>query len=291
MNFNHLLADRNIDPTTVIVLRHRAHEPELNKVLPWLAEERPTLFNAYQQTQGPKLEKAMTSASYVASFLGHEPGKALLVGIYSIGETRTLTFEQFWSVPEYIELKAFGMTGWATNQGKNPCLWFDLQLTEDYADWKGRLVIRWPPPERSWWRRAHKNDFTVLSIHEENTLAARKPDWRDIVLTWEELKVLPRSWRSALAEWRGIYFIHDQSDGKGYVGSAYGGANILGRWEGYAKTGHGNNRLLRKRDPRDFKFSILERVSPDMEADLVIRRESGWKERLHTRDPFGLNDN
>jgi hypothetical protein len=32
--------------------------------------------HAYQQTQGGKLEKAMTDAGYVASFIRHEPGKA-----------------------------------------------------------------------------------------------------------------------------------------------------------------------------------------------------------------------
>lgn len=291
MNLTHLLVERGIDPTEVIVLRHRAHEPELNKVLPWLAEERPSLFNAYQQTQGPKLEKAMTGTKYVASFLGQEPGKALFVGIYEIGETHPLTFEEFWKVPQYIELKAFGMTGWATNKGEAPCLWFDLRLTDHYADWKGRLVVKWPPPERAWWRRAHKNEFTVLAIHAENVLAERRPDWREIILTWEELKVLPASWRSALAEWRGIYFIYDQSDGKGYVGSAYGESNILGRWEGYGKTGHGGNRLLRQRNPRNFKFSILERLAPDLEGRDVIERESNWKARLHTRAPEGLNDN
>jgi hypothetical protein len=35
----------------------------------------------------------------------------------------------------------------------------------------------------------------------------------------------------------------------------------------------------------------LQRVSPDMEPSEVIRLESSWKERLHTRKPYGLNDN
>jgi len=47
-------------------------------VLPWLAAEKPEVFNAYQQTQGEKVEKAMLGAKYVASFIGHEPGKACL---------------------------------------------------------------------------------------------------------------------------------------------------------------------------------------------------------------------
>ena len=40
------------------------------------------LYNAYQQTQGKVVEKAMKKAEYVASFIGHEPGKALFVGLY-----------------------------------------------------------------------------------------------------------------------------------------------------------------------------------------------------------------
>ena len=74
------------------------------------------------------------------------------------------------------------------------------------------------------------------------------------------------------------------------MGAAYGKDNILGRWLGYAKTGHGGNKLLRPRQPDGFRFSILQRVSPDMEPNEVMRLESSWKTRLHTRE-FGLNDN
>jgi hypothetical protein len=121
-------------------------------------------------------------------------------------------------------------------------------------------------------------------------LTKAMPPWNELSLTWSELTLLPSKWRAALAEWRGIYFILDASDGKGYVGSAYGRANILGRWVGYAKSGHGGNALLRARDCRNLRFSILQRVSPDMPADDVIRLEDVWKSRLHTR-AFGMNDN
>jgi hypothetical protein len=103
--------------------------------------------------------------------------------------------------------------------------------------------------------------------------------------------VLPRRLRAKLSEWRAIYFIRDESDGKSYVGSAYGADNLLGRWLNYGERGHGGNVLLRHRDPRHFRFSILQRVSPDMDAAEVIRLESTWKMRLHTRHPLGLNDN
>jgi hypothetical protein len=93
-----------------------------------------------------------------------------------------------------------------------------------------------------------------------------------------------------LREWRGIYYILDSSDGRGYVGAAYGADNILGRWLNYGISGHGGNKALRKRDPSNFHFSILQRVSPDMPSDDVIRLEHAWKTRLHTRE-FGLNKN
>jgi hypothetical protein len=71
------------------------------------------------------------------------------------------------------------------------------------------------------------------------------PDWREIELEWEELGVLSPRWKSKLTEWRGIYYIFDTSDGKGYVGSAYGVDNLLGRWLHYAASGHGGNSLVR----------------------------------------------
>src|SRR5437763_938679 len=83
---------------------------------------------------------------------------------------------------------------------------------------------------------------------------------------WEQLAVLPTNWRAKLSEWRAIYYIFDASDGKGYVGSAYGEVNLLGRWLGYAAAGHGGNRLLRLREPKHVQFSILQRVSPDKDA-------------------------
>jgi hypothetical protein len=103
--------------------------------------------------------------------------------------------------------------------------------------------------------------------------------------------VLSPSWRSKLAEWRAIYYIFDVSDGKSYVGSAYGIDNLLGRWLRYAATGHVGNSLLKQRDHRNFQFSILQRLSPDMNADEVANLETSWKIRLHTRSPDGLNEN
>lgn len=289
MYFNDLLARHRIDPGKVLILRHRPHEPRLRKVLPWLAAERPATFNAYQQTQpDPRTEAAMCRADFVASFIGHEPGHAMFVGLYRRGSWRPLTGDEFWQIPEYIEMKSYGMQGFTS--ARPSLLFFDLLEEAFYREWKGRLIVQWPGLERSWWRWADRNDLAVEAILERSRLEREMPNWRELTLTWTELKLLPSSWKAALSQWRGIYFILDESDGRGYVGSACGEENILGRWMDYARSGHGGNAGLRTRDPSNFRFSILERVAPDLSAEEVNRIEANWKLRLHTRE-FGLNEN
>lgn len=233
----------------------------------------------------------MTKAGYVASFIGHEPGKALYIGLYKIGASKPLTFAEYWRVPAYQQMRALGMRGF-TGEDRSSVLWFDLRLIDFYSEWKGKLIVDWPPPERSWWRRADRNVIPVRAILEDSELDAPMKRWDELDLTWNQLNVLPKRWQTKLSEWRGIYYIFDTSDGKGYVGSAYGSENLLGRWRNYANSGHGGNRLLRERNPEYFHFTILELVAPTMEADEVIHRENTWKGRLHTRkEDGGLNDN
>ncbi len=291
MDFSDLLQKKEIDPEHVLVLRHRPFEPELNKILPWFAAERPDVFNAYQQAQGEKLERAMMDAKYIASFIGHKPAKALFVGLYLINGSKPITQEEYWQIPANIEMKKFGMKGFTDEDVRPSLQWFDLVVTEFYDSWKGRLVVNWPPPERSWWRRGHRNNFAIAAILEDSALIKDIPEWDTMVFKHEQLDSLPTKWRAALSQWRGIYYIFDTFDGKAYVGSAYGDDNLLGRWLNYSASGHGGNASVRNRDQKGFLFSILQRVSPDKEPDKVIKLESTWKDRLHTRAPHGLNDN
>lgn len=296
MLFNDLLAEQKIDPAGVLVLRHTPWERGLKKVILWLAAEHPDIFNAYQQTQNEAVEAEMLRAKYVASFIGLEKRKgnaehtAVFIGLYKVGDHRPLTYTQFWRVPAYQEMKKFGMRGFV--EGSRPSvLWFDLTITDFYKKWQGKLVVEWPPPPIKWSRFANRAKFPINAISADSVLHEAMPDWKDCTWSWAELGKLPSKWRETLRQWRGVYYIFDQSDGKGYVGAAYGKDNIFGRWENYAASGHGGNVLLRERSPENFVLSILERVSPDMEASDVIELETTWKNRLRTRSPLGLNDN
>lgn len=288
-----ILRAEGIEAKNVLVLRHRPPEVQLRRTLPRLASERHDLFNAYQQTQSKRVQKQMQRASHVAAIIGLATGKAVFVGIYKVGKTNALTREQYWQVREHLELRdSFGMKGFVPeNDSRNSILWFDLALTKSCESLKGKLIVSWPPPAIAWTRWANDSEMPVFAIREESAFDGVMPAWNEIELSWADLKLLPNSWHERLREWKGIYYIFDVSDGKGYVGSAYGTENLGQRWQTYASTGHGGNALLRERDHRNFQFSVLQRVSPDLDPDEVIRLENTWKKRLHTRHPLGLNDN
>ena len=272
-------------------MRHRPYEPQLNRIFEWLISERRDLFDCYQSTHSANTESALKRAKYLASFIRYPSKSALFVGLYEIASYRTITVAQCLARPKHRELKSVGMSGIFATEGRDSLQEFDLRLTNWHSDWIGRLIIGWSGLERSWYRWANRNEFPVKAITREDLLQSRMPDWHEFAVSWRELALLPESWASALRQWRGIYLIIDQSDGKQYVGSAYGSENILQRWRNYARSGHGGNKLLRDRDPENFRFSILQRVSPDAPEADVIEMEQSWKLRLQSRAPAGLNEN
>ena len=77
---------------------------------------------------------------------------------------------------------------------------------------------------------------------------------------FNEIGILPKRWQAKLSEWRGIYYIFDTSDGKGYVGSAYSYDNILGDGGGMprqamAEIGSFGNVILRTSASRSSNLS------------------------------------
>lgn len=288
LDFNTLLKLAGLDPAETLIVRHVPVENSLRRVLPWLVVERPDLWLAYQRIQWTTLEKAMTRGLQIASFIGQEPATATFARIYRIGEWQTLDLAGYDAFPGNSELEELGMSGRTPDMGD--CLAFELEALDHYAEWSGRLTIQWPKPYQNWWRWGGRGTFPVATIEAESRFVRAMPDWQEIVLGWHELNCLPESWKTALAQWRGIYLIYDTGRRSGYVGSACGAENILGRWRSYARSGHGGNRELRGSKPGDLRFSILQRTSPDLGPAEVVALEASWKERLHTRE-FGLNRN
>lgn len=291
LSLNALLEVSGFDLSRTLVFRHRPWEPALNKVFDWIIAERRDLFDCYQSTHAANTESALARATHVASFIRYKPKKALFVGLYRVETTRVLSVDEYQKRPLHRELMRLGMGGHKASDGRESVIEFTMNDTGWNSDWSRRLIIDWPGLERSWYRWADRNSFTINAIAEGPLLIAPMPDWQGLTLDWQQLALLPGGWQAALAQWRGVYLVIDRSDGLQYVGSAYGRENILQRWLGYARTGHGGNKLLRDRDPNNFIFSILQRVSPDLPDTDVIDLENSWKSRLRSRAPFGLNEN
>lgn len=105
-------------------------------------------------------------------------------------------------------------------------------------------------------------------------------------------------WKAALANVKGVYLIADKSNGKKYVGSAYGDAGIWARWACHMGTGHGwNDELVTlinhkgiKYAREHFRFSVLEVMVKSTPDDAVMAREQHWKRVLLTRE-HGYNKN
>ena len=105
---------------------------------------------------------------------------------------------------------------------------------------------------------------------------------------------------SALENVHGVYLITDTSTGKRYVGSAYGDQGIWLRWVKYTASGHGEVAELQKLVKPDldyprkhFRFALLEYRAASTPNDVILKRETFWKEALLTRDKYkyGLNSN
>lgn len=183
----------------------------------------------------------------------------------------------------------------------------DEEPLSNYKPYFGRLVITWK--DRSTRNVRMKSidnikKLTVKTILEEpyNEAAETFPGYENINLSWEDLnRVLKlKTWRTALENQKGVYLITDTLTNKRYVGSAYGDNMILGRWQDYAKNGHGGNKLLKELVEeegidyvrRNFRYSILDIYKSSTNDDIIIQRESWWKNLLLTRSPeFGYNDN
>jgi hypothetical protein len=299
LTFQDLLRAEGIDPGSLNVILNSPHrnEGDLLEVVRALVPSRPELFEAYQAGHSPAaartLNKRRSAASFVKVGPGSEAGtsRMLFVHLFSHGGMRVRSREEYLSDEATRWLyRNFG-DAWDADpyapDGKLPDHHFDMKRDERMAKYSGRLLVE-ARLTQAYVRLAENLHAPIVALHEESVFDAGPPDWRKLDVRGGLVETLPPSWVAALLQWRGIYLIVDESDGARYVGAAYGQENILGRWRAHVAGDRGVPRGLSDRDPRRFRFSILERTSPDAPAEGVRRLEQTWMNRLHTRR-FGLN--
>ena len=278
ITFHELLTSYGIGPKMVRLVRHGNKEINALDVFQNDKER----FNQYSAWQ--KVNK-FGKSKYLAMFCSARGTTALFLGLWNI-EGVTLN----------RDLKKRHLN--ILKKNKLPEIWFEravhyqLKSSEVMNDLSERLVIEWGKSTRNWVQIKDKNIIQIKPMNSIGDFVS----YDDIQLSYHDLKKLITdvdsnvSWINALSSVNGIYLIRHKKDGRVYVGSAYGKDGILGRWNSYAKSGHGGNKNLKDLNYEDFEFSILEIASSIISLDELIERESRWKVRLGTRD-FGLNDN
>lgn len=188
---------------------------------------------------------------------------------------------------------------------------YDLELLDQHSEYIKRLIIKLDQPIG---RRVYLRKYETVQeqlnpeVYElaPDTKLGTFPGYQNVRLRHHELQRIiandEPSWKDALSSVKGVYVITDLSDGRLYVGSASGEANGLWqRWSGYAHlrnlTG-GNRELERLRIQSgdahivgNFQYSILEIFDSKTRAEIILGRESFWKQALDSRQPHGMNAN
>lgn len=175
---------------------------------------------------------------------------------------------------------------------------YEHQTLKEYKKYYGRVVIHYKNKAQNLVRKADSviSDCHVSHILEETYEDDNFPGYENVNISWNNLKnvIGNRTWKTALENQKGVYLITDQSNGKKYVGSAYGADMIYGRWSDYVRNGHGDNALLRQLGfehiKNNFKYSILDIYKSTVDDNVIQKREAWWKKVLLSRK-FGYNDN
>lgn len=181
-----------------------------------------------------------------------------------------------------------------------------IQEVESFAKWEGRLVCRFYRYQglrgRAFLLEGQIDSFEVLQVLPERYDGERFCGYESINHAFSVLRPIllseKQDWKASLMAVKGVYLIMDTSNGKTYVGSAYGDAGIWSRLACYINTGHGwNDELVKTINEKgfdyalaNFKFSILEVFAFNTPDDVILARESHWKNVMLSRQ-FGYNKN
>ncbi len=174
---------------------------------------------------------------------------------------------------------------------------YEHERLEEFEKYFGRLIVQF-----------HKNNaFVTLNGNRISDFVVKEllpsafnndffPGYDKVNISWGELKrvIEKETWKTVLQNQKGVYLLTDISNGKKYVGSAYGENMILGRWISYVKTGHGGNvglkQLTFEHIQHNFRYTILDIYKSTINDQIIIERENWWKEVLQS-GRFGYNEN
>lgn len=236
---------------------------------------------------------------------------------FKSGNTQAMLNGQYWNYKKQKSFKDGQVTIGLIPLNKKDNLWLlfhigqitkDLNIyngvgyeyvdVEKYRKFVGRVIVRFKNKCQTMVRNASSvlNECEVAEILPEIFDKDKFPGYDNVNISFNELSRVINNdgWKTALQNQKGVYLLTDSSNGKMYVGSAYGENMILGRWATYLKNGHGGNIKLKELGlehiSTNFHFSILDIFKSTTSDNTILDREKYWKTVLKTRE-FGYNDN
>lgn len=230
----------------------------------------------FLQYQGEQLQRTFDGIRYIVSFIGGNGTESRFVGVYEI-------------------------VGCSPSPYSSDEVLLDLKSVDAFSHLEEKIIIDWGKSTVGWHQYYH-NKKTVIRIEDRiprDEILPSSNSFQDAVLNYYELKqaVIDPNWVAKLKSAHCIYAISDASNGKLYVGSTYNFNGIFGRWESYAKTGHGDDKDLMELLASDesyardnFSWTILELLPLSVTPADAIAREKVWKTKLNTIK-HGYNNN
>jgi len=237
---------------------------------------------------GPATATARGYAHALLSFIGQEFDVCVFAGACAVRGHEVTSTEWATASPEIRALRTLRDEYGLDHDIGVSATHFEPARIEALEDFVGRLAIA-PRPARAYVRLAENLDADVVEISAENRFDPPPLPWRSWCLSGPELRALGPLQEVRLRDWRGICPVRNVSDGALHVGGAFGTDTLPECWQTHAAKDRGIKVNLSTRDPGNFRFPTLERVSPDMPAEDGTALEMTWIDRSHTRRP-GLNE-
>lgn len=274
--FNSLLAQFELTPAEVILLRHQDTRAGTRRTPYELWRDDRPAFEVYQSFQTIKNRARFTRAPNWASFVGTPDGATMFVGMYAASYKGLLTVDT--PQPHSDKIDTAGSRDV-----------YDLQLDARFSDLEGKLFIEWGDGAHAWVQRAENQNKQVVELRRQFK-EDDFPGYLNFMAPLSKIEGLPASWIPRLKEATGVYLLTCPRTKEQYVGSAFGGEGFWHRWVDYAVTGHGGNIALKSREPSDYQVSILEVAGSASGSEDILKMEAKWKEKLQSRE-MGLNKN
>ena len=182
---------------------------------------------------------------------------------------------------------------------------YDGEELAEYLPYYGRVIVKYHKSHSGMVVNLNTkiNDLVVGQILPSIYDGVDFPGYDKVRLSYEQLSIIvqnhKKDWVEALKNQKAVYLITDMFSGKQYVGSAFGeNGMLLQRWSNYVDNGHGGNKLLKEivddsgfdYVKKNFQYAILENYNARVDKQIILQRESWWKETLGSR-AFGLNAN